>query len=60
MGQQPGSESGQVSELAQATPEGGADGAPGTEDGTPAAADAQHSPHEGPRDYAGGGDNDDA
>lgn len=60
MGQQPGAESGEVSELAQATPEGGADGVPGTEDGTPAAADTQHSPHEGPRDYAGGGDVEDA
>lgn len=42
---------GQVSETSQMTPEGGADGTPGTEDGTPSAADVQHAPHEGPKDY---------
>lgn len=44
---------GQVSEVTQMTPEGGAEGTPGTEEGTPAAGDAQHSPHEGPKDYDG-------
>lgn len=42
---------GQVSETSMMTPEGGAGDTPGTEDGTPAAADTQHSPHEGPEDY---------
>jgi|GEM_PF-1745739 len=46
-----GKEKGQVSEVSQMTPEGGADGVPGTEDATPAAADTQHAPHEGPKDY---------
>ncbi len=45
------SQGGTVSEVSQMTPDGGADGTPGTEDGTPEAADAQHSPHEGPKDY---------
>ena len=53
MSEQHESDSGQISEMAMATPEGGADGTPGTEDATPGAADTQHSPHEGPRDYAG-------
>lgn len=43
-----------VSEVSQMTPEGGAQGTPGTEEGTPAAADAQHAPHEGPKDYTKG------
>lgn len=46
-------EGGQVSETSMMSPEGGADGTPGTEDATPGAADTQHSPHEGPKDYAG-------
>lgn len=41
----------QVSEVSQMTPDGGADGTPGTEDSTPDAAASQHSPHEGPKDY---------
>ena len=45
------SNDGQVSEVSQMTPEGGADGTPGTEDATPGAADVQHAPHEGPKDY---------
>lgn len=45
-----GKDEGQVSETSMMTPEGG-DGAPGTEDATPGAADTQHSPHEGPKDY---------
>ena len=46
-----GKDDGQVSEVSQMTPEGGAEGTPGTEEGTPAAADVQHAPHEGPKDY---------
>ncbi|GAB49922.1 hypothetical protein [Mobilicoccus pelagius] len=46
-----GKDNGQVSEVSQMTPEGGAEGTPGTEEGTPAAADTQHAPHEGPKDY---------
>lgn len=45
---------GQVSETDAMTPEGGADSTPGTEDDTPPAADVQHEPHEGPKDYATG------
>lgn len=45
------SDQGQVSETSAMTPEGGAEGTPGTEDGTPSAADTQHSPHEGNKDY---------
>ncbi|MDO5628985.1 MAG: hypothetical protein Q4G43_11750 [Mobilicoccus sp.] len=45
------SDQGQVSETSAMTPEGGAEGTPGTEDGTPSAADSQHSPHEGGKDY---------
>lgn len=45
---------GQVSETSMMTPEGGAGDTPGTEDGTPAAADIQHAPHEGPKDYTKG------
>ena len=41
---------GQVSETSAMTPEGDA-GAPGTEDATTPAADTQHAPHEGPKDY---------
>lgn len=46
-------DAGQVSETSQMTPGAGVDGTPGTEDGTPLAADTQHAPHEGPKDYAG-------
>lgn len=49
---------GQVSETTQMTPEGGADGTPGTEDGTPSAADVQHAPHEGTKDYTKADDRD--
>lgn len=48
------SEEGQVSETSMATPDAGADGIPGTEDATPPADAAQHSPHEGPKDYSEG------
>lgn len=54
MTQQPKSESGQISETSMATPEAGAGDSPGTEEGTPAAADTQHKPHEGPKDYTEG------
>lgn len=54
MSQQPGSESGEISETSMATPEGGAGDTLGTEEGTPGAADTQHAPHEGPKDYTEG------
>ena len=42
---------GQISETSMAVPDAGADQTPGTEEGTPPAADSGHEPHEGPRDY---------
>lgn len=47
---------GQVSETAAMTPAGGADGTPGTDDGIPPAADAQHLPGAEPRSYPGDAD----
>lgn len=45
---------GQISESSMMTPDGGADSIPGTDDGIPAAADAQQVPQGMPKDYSEG------
>lgn len=50
------SNEGQVSETSMMTPDGGADGTPGTDDGIPAAADTQHRAQGGRADYTDDGD----
>lgn len=47
---------GQISETAMMTPSGGADSIPGTDDGVPPAAEAQHIPQGMPRDYSPDGE----
>lgn len=42
---------GQVSETSKMTPQGGADGTPGTDDGVPPAAASGHESQGAPRDY---------
>ncbi len=44
---------GEVSETSQMTPQGGADGIPGTDDGVPPAAATGQEADGAPRDYPG-------
>ncbi|QIK67672.1 hypothetical protein G7072_16125 [Nocardioides sp. HDW12B] len=49
--QQEKPQGGQVSETAAMTPEGGADGTPGTDDGVPPAEDGRTEPGAAPQSY---------
>ncbi len=42
---------GQVSDTSRMTPQGGAEGTPGTDDGVPPAVDSGHESQGAPRDY---------
>lgn len=48
---EPADRGGQVSETSAMTPEGGADGTPGTDDGVPPAEDARTEPGAAPQSY---------